>query len=514
MATDTASIIKPTKQRLASEYKDVERAVLDRGIYPCTLTSLNPPTHDLAYSQSILSNGANFAERTLCDILDVRAGNKVSKRSNVNDEDLRSYLKSCVGANVPNATRLIFLTSKRAKGTTFASQVSLEQSLARELLETFEVSPHFVPLLVGEPEYAAPGTYHELTIQGQLSRQEYICQHPRWDSHTKLLPCSVYMSFQKATAVTTYIVVSGETDSCIDISRKRLEEALGITAPGGLPFPQIADPFYFHSIVAQESFQQSKPIITKLRHRLYDALDKVDAYGAGEQFLDRAALRALTNELHLISQDADSLVSSAEMGTMVTERMHAAHGHLKAMSDLTSLQGFTPVDDSLGYLAQTLQARRRWLLSYKSRKDIAMNLVFNLVTQQDSETNMSIAQATKNDSAAMKTIAALTMIFLPATAVSSFFGMAFFNGQGGEFTVTSDWWLFLVLTIPITLVLFLVWLKWHSILSAVEMAGRLSSRGLTPIRLRFQSDADSDTTKVNSGSSTQSSPERDVSKMV
>lgn len=93
MATDTASIIKPTKQRLASEYKDVERAVLDRGIYPCTLTSLNPPTHDLAYSQSILSNGANFAERTLCDILDVRAGNKVSKRSNVNDEDLRSYLK-------------------------------------------------------------------------------------------------------------------------------------------------------------------------------------------------------------------------------------------------------------------------------------------------------------------------------------------------------------------------------------------------------------------------------------
>lgn len=136
------------------------------------------------------------------------------------------------------------------------------------------------------------------------------------------------------------------------------------------------------------------------------------------------------------------------------------------------------------------------------------------MTQQDSETNMSIAQATKNDSAAMKTIAALTMIFLPATAVSSFFGMAFFNGQGGEFTVTSDWWLFLVLTIPITLVLFLVWLKWHSILSAVEMAGRLSSRGLTPIRLRFQSDADSDTTKVNSGSSTQSSPERDVSKMV
>lgn len=183
------------------------------------------------------------------------------------------------------------------------------------------------------------------------------------------------MSFHKATAVTTYIVVSGEADSCIDLSRQRLEEALGGTVPCGLPCPRIADPFYFHSIVAQESFLQSKSIITKLRHRLYDALDDVDAYGAGEKFLDRAALRTLTNELHLISQDADSLLSSAEMGTMVIERMQSAHGHLKAMSDVTLLQGFTRVDDSLGYLAQTLQARKRWLLSYKSRKDIAMNLV-------------------------------------------------------------------------------------------------------------------------------------------
>ena len=204
---------------------------------------------------------------------------------------------------------------------------------------------------------------------------EYICQHPRWDAHTKLLPCSVYMSFHRATAVTTYIVVSGEADICIAVSRKRLEEAFSCTAAYDLPFPRVVDPFYFHNIVAQESFLQSRQIITKLRHRLYDALDDVDAYGAGDRFLDRAALRALTNELHLISQDADALLSSAGMGTMVIECMHKAHGHLKSMSDVTSLQGFTRVDDSLGYLAQTLQARRRWLLSYKSRKDIAMNLV-------------------------------------------------------------------------------------------------------------------------------------------
>ena len=131
---------------------------------------------------------------------------------------------------------------------------------------------------------------------------------------------------------------------------------------------------------------------------------------------------------------------------------------------------------------------------------------------------MSIAQATKNDSAAMKTIAALTMIFLPATAVSSFFGMAFFNGQGGAFTVTSDWWLFLVSTIPITVVLFLVWLNWNGVVNAAAVARRLSSRGWSCVRLRSKSDdADLEITEVNSGSSTlvpQLSPGKDISKMV
>ena len=145
--------------------------------------------------------------------------------------------------------------------------------------------------------------------------------------------------------------------------------------------------------------------------------------------------------------------------------------------------------------------------------------VFNLVTQQDSETNMSIAQATKNDSAAMKTIAALTMIFLPATAVSSFFGMAFFNGQGGGFSVTSDWWLFLVSTIPITVVLFLVWLNWNGIVNAVAVARRMGARGWGCCvgRRSKADDAELEIREVESGASTlvpQLSQGKDVSKMV
>ena len=97
MSFNTAEIIKPTKQRLASQYKNIEHAVLDRDVYPCTLASLYPPTHDLGYCQSVLSNEANFTDRTICDIIDVGADGKVSKRSNVHCEELRSYLKVKAG---------------------------------------------------------------------------------------------------------------------------------------------------------------------------------------------------------------------------------------------------------------------------------------------------------------------------------------------------------------------------------------------------------------------------------
>lgn len=272
-------------------------------------------------------------------------------------------------------SRCRLLTSQRSYETTFASQVSLSHAIAYDFLQAFEVSPHFVPYLLSEPDYAAPSIFHIYDDDGQLCRQEFICRHPRWDIHTKMQPCSVYMSHQSQTAVTTYIVVSGEGDTCIEIAKSRLQDAFRRQRPGQAPLEKATDPFLLHNIIVQESFLQSKPVITKLRFRLYDQLDKVDAYGKGEEIVDRAALKALTNELHLISQDADSLVAGAEMGMMITERMYEGHATLKASAELRLQPHFCQVDDSLGQLVHSLQARRRWILSYKSRKDIAMNLV-------------------------------------------------------------------------------------------------------------------------------------------
>ena len=74
--------------------------------------------------------------------------------------------------------------------------------------------------------------------------------------------------------------------------------------------------------------------------------------------------------------------------------------------------------DTLEYLHSSMDKQKMWLHNYRDRKDIAMSLVFNLVTQQDAANNFSITKAMKRDSSSMNGIALLTMVFLPGTFTS------------------------------------------------------------------------------------------------
>ena len=55
----------------------------------------------------------------------------------------------------------------------------------------------------------------------------------------------------------------------------------------------------------------------------------------------------------------------------------------------------------------------------------------------------------------MKVIAALTMVFLPGTFLSSVFGMSLIKE-------IDRWWLYVALTLPLTVLVIAIWLIWQS----------------------------------------------------
>ncbi|KAF2877115.1 hypothetical protein BDV95DRAFT_138986 [Massariosphaeria phaeospora] len=119
----------------------------------------------------------------------------------------------------------------------------------------------------------------------------------------------------------------------------------------------------------------------------------------------------------------------------------------------------------------------------KSRVQNHINLTFSLIAQDENKISRSIAQesaliaaASKRDSAAMKTISVLTMVFLPPTFVATFFSMTMFDwtppspppspspstspNPGVTYTYL---WVYWAVALPLTALVLIVWRVWWSI---------------------------------------------------
>lgn len=190
------------------------------------------------------------------------------------------------------------------------------------------------------------------------------------------------MSFRVDMAVTTYIVVSGGEDSRVSSAKKRLVGAASILQPGGRQ-RRINDPYILHSLIAQESYLQSRIGIINCGWDLTIDEERLHEYSMDVP-LDGRGLRSLMDLLHYTSQDADHYLQRSGTETMVVEQMCVAHRHLGNLTGVISRQGSAHIEDLLGHLLQSWEARKRRLLGIVSRKEIAMNLVSTQVNRHDS----------------------------------------------------------------------------------------------------------------------------------
>ncbi|KAI1264935.1 hypothetical protein F5Y18DRAFT_71372 [Xylariaceae sp. FL1019] len=127
----------------------------------------------------------------------------------------------------------------------------------------------------------------------------------------------------------------------------------------------------------------------------------------------------------------------------------------------------TKIEERLKHLVDEFDELIRKCATMIDGVTLASQLEWNQIGRKDTVTNLEIAhnglevaQHTRRDSELMKSIALLTMIFLPATFVATLFSMGFFNYQGpnGDILRVSPYiWLYFVVTILVTSVAFGIW---------------------------------------------------------
>ena len=116
--------------------------------------------------------------------------------------------------------------------------------------------------------------------------------------------------------------------------------------------------------------------------------------------------------------------------------------------------------DALDYRKRSFQSTLLRLHSLEKRMSNVIQLSFNLVTQADSS-------VLKTDSRAMKFIAFLTLVFLPATGVASVFSTPFFDvdwespgSNDRSLRTAKSFWIFWAVVLPLTLVGLLLCFAW------------------------------------------------------
>lgn len=127
-------------------------------------------------------------------------------------------------------------------------------------------------------------------------------------------------------------------------------------------------------------------------------------------------------------------------------------------------------------------------LSKSSRKIAEESRRDNLLNIEIAKATAQVAEETRQDSAAMKTIAILTLTFLPGTAVASFFSMNMFSWSPPPGEVVSPYlWIFFVTTIPLTGLVYLAW-WWYFRVSQKHYARR-HEEGLENIEMKLRTAA-------------------------
>ncbi|KAF2823660.1 hypothetical protein CC86DRAFT_408690 [Ophiobolus disseminans] len=100
--------------------------------------------------------------------------------------------------------------------------------------------------------------------------------------------------------------------------------------------------------------------------------------------------------------------------------------HSRSTTDLSQIQ------DQLAFQVRILQNMLRRSQSNKERLQNEIALAYSMIAQRDSQTMTALGEAAKRDSEAMRTIAVVTMAFLPPTFLSASFSTSFFNYTPGH----------------------------------------------------------------------------------
>jgi hypothetical protein len=125
--------------------------------------------------------------------------------------------------------------------------------------------------------------------------------------------------------------------------------------------------------------------------------------------------------------------------------LRIAERHKSAVRDPAAQGRCEEIEEILGIMSEYIEVRLHKADSLRERLDNQVSGMSTIISQRDTS--------------AMKTVAMVTMAFLPGTFVASFFAMPMLNWDATAYSeiVSPRFWIYWMVTVPLTMAVFAVW---------------------------------------------------------
>ncbi|KAH8680341.1 hypothetical protein BGZ61DRAFT_456584 [Ilyonectria robusta] len=195
------------------------------------------------------------------------------------------------------------------------------------------------------------------------------------------------------------------------------------------------------------------------------------------QVLTDAEYEKLIRDMHACNTNliflSDLINYEIELGQFFLE-LYDIFEDLRRRTTLPEFHSVPEKDNLLQWLKFLLKLsrfRHNQTQALRARIHSQTNLLYNLISQRDSRVNSTIAdesrgiaKAAQRDSKTMRTIAFMTLVFLPSTLAASVFSTGIFDLSktrgSGETVVAPLWWIFAIVSLLLTTMVIVAWFVW------------------------------------------------------
>ncbi|KAH7050332.1 hypothetical protein B0J12DRAFT_93949 [Macrophomina phaseolina] len=242
---------------------------------------------------------------------------------------------------------------------------------------------------------------------------------------------SVYISWNAQDLVTLVL--------CMD-TPEELQKTIQCAWDEG--FDKVQDPYQWYCLIVDKITDLYDESVWKLRDFVREDVEK-----------RRSPESTNFERLHDIARHIIHSNETLEVALSTLDGMQQAH---QLFSEEVSANEATTQDFSmrhtqleLSHLTRTIKASFLRSKSLHDRIHNEINLAYNLVNQRDSFL--------------MKTIAVMTLVYLPGSYLASIFGMNFFDfSESSGLVLSNKFWIYWVLTAVMTVITVGTWIMWQS----------------------------------------------------